>query len=143
MSELEKDVAYYSELVQREVWNQKSHFTCFDCLAKEWMCYPWNTKWWDWKCRRCWMEWKDIWMWHRNHDWIDEIRPHHIFLRCNKLWLERVFDFYIKIYTDKQYSKQWTYEIARDITKPYSWQSDEVKIELGKIVESVLASNQS
>ena len=147
----EKDVQYYSDLVQREVadkslsfgckvrhmWDEQKYLTLFDwdlwvIIENKWVNnftvqYQW--RYWSPTLLNCNTNNNEI-LWH-------EIRPHHLLLRFNNNWNTEV-------YIDCNGIQIWYWEsdviISRDHSKPFSWQSDDTKIELGKIVEEVLSS---
>jgi len=148
----EKDVKYYESLVMREVSCKDLSFGCSVLVENIWI---WTIYW------GCLSDWGGMMIYnilYDNNTWIacesvirkviwHEIRPHHILLRCEKT---NVFCRFIQsstvsswdatsLYIVTQHSE---YNIDRDLTKPFSWQSDDTKIELGKIVEKVLFSNQ-
>lgn len=145
----EKDVQYYEELVRENVADKTISRWL---ILKDWkdikIVSLVSTAWWwedkvDPKQKEkyyvefCWWradysvnyieETMEI-LWH-------EIRPHHLLLRGLKYKPLSFIWWLIKIAKSAEY-------ISRDLSKPFSWQLDSTKIELGKIVESILPSNQ-
>lgn len=122
------------DILLNEKWEEVWEVAFVD-YKKEWLILAMETE--DW-----WLRCVKKLLWH-------EIRPHHLLLRCEKHFIFCKFTTNIE---DNEESKtlciyyiddeQLEHErvIDRDLTKPFSWQKDETKIELGKIVESVLLS---
>lgn len=145
----EKDVQYYESLVMKEVSCKDLSFGCKILKWQEWMLIEndktiytiYKTEW--YKCyvlennynNNQYIKWEFVEiLWH-------EIRPHHLLLRLEKNWfrfeintIDKIRRQPINIDYNRWRSIQW------DMSKPFSWQSNETKIALGKLVESILDS---
>lgn len=152
---VEKDVQYYEELVRENVADKTLSFGC-KIISKSLYSYDWNIKLYVWEyiylkdnsiMNNIWDIYEyvpDIWF----EEYI-KILWHEVMIWDFLDWIEKNIDYTEENnfhFIDRKWTIKWeiitTLFYWKHKRLPYSSQSDEVKIELGKIVEEVLLSKE-